>query len=74
MIWPDEVEYRFNDMFLGGALMFRPKGTTGLKMIDFSNAIITVTEFGAPMNCAKMIIHTDVGMIAGECIEGRIYE
>ena len=73
-IWPTELRYRYSQMFLGSALMYRPAGTEGLALLDMDEAVITVTEYGSPINCAVLTIHTSTGSIQGECVEGRVYE
>ena len=72
-IWPSELNYRYSDVFQGGALLYRPEGTNGMAMLDLSDAIVRVTEFGAPLQCAVMRIYTNTGQtIESNCIPGDV--
>ena len=69
-IWPEEQYYRYDDMFLGGALMIPRRDGTGWMILNLADAVITVTEFGPPLRCAMMQMHTEAGVIDGPCVEG----
>ena len=64
--------YDFTDMFENSVLLFRPKGTERLSLINMDKAVITVTEYGPPLNCTLLEIQTLDGTIPGPCITGTI--
>ncbi len=70
--WPAQQRYEYAGMFDDSLLMYRPAGTEGLAILDMDNAVITISEFGEPLNCAQLNIHTNEGTIPGPCIEGLI--
>lgn len=70
MIWPSELKYQYPSMFHGTALMYSQPGTEGWKLIDMNEAVVVVTEFGAPLNCAVINIVMPDGVIRGDCVQG----
>ena len=73
-LMPSELTYQYPGMFKHSAIMYRPAGTEGLALIDMDTAVIRVTEFGAPLNCAVISIYTTSGIIDGACVEGVLDE
>ena len=71
-VMPTELVYKFPAMFDDSAIIYRPEGSQGFSFIDMNKAVIVVTEFGAPMNCAVVNIVTAEGIIRGHCVEGEL--
>jgi len=67
-VWPTEARYTYEGMFNDSVLWYRPEGTESLGMINMDEAVITIVELGAPLNCAQLNIHTKDGTIPGPCI------
>jgi hypothetical protein len=72
--WPTEDPYYYSDMFGDSVLMYRPPGTEALKVLDMTDAVIVVTNFGAPLNCLSLSIQTKEGIMRGDCLEHVIIE
>jgi hypothetical protein len=63
---PEQV-YGYQKMFLDGALLYKPNGYAGFKLLDLSEATVVITESTA---CASITIHTPGGNIEGPCVAG----
>lgn len=61
--------YIYNDVFLGGALLYRPEGTERLDVIDLSKAKVFVIARPAPLNCMQLVITSEDGLIFGGCVK-----
>jgi hypothetical protein len=71
---PTELKYKYTKMFENSVLLYRPAGTNGMAMLNMDGAVVTISEFGPPMNCAVLNIHTADGMIPGACVAGVLNE
>ncbi len=67
--WPTEQRYDYTEMFGDSILMYRPQDTESLAVISMTGSVITITNFGAPLNCVALDIHTPDGTIPGPCIK-----
>lgn len=65
---PDAI-YLYPNMFLDGALLFRPKGTEDLRLINMQTAIISVVKLG---DCMQIFINTEDGWIEGPCVKPSV--
>jgi len=61
--------YNYEDIFLGGVLMYRPEGTEGLKIFDLSKSHVTVIQYPWPLDCATIVISSPDGQIKGPCVK-----
>lgn len=73
-IMPSELVYKFPAMFKDAAIIYRPEGSQGFSFMDMDKAVIVVTEFGDPLNCAAINIVTKEGIIRGNCVDGELDE
>lgn len=65
-----EELYVFDNVFMGGVMLYRPRGTQGMRVFDLSTATVLVVKFGEPYNCSKIIIKSKTdGTIFGPCVE-----
>lgn len=61
--------YQFENIFEGGALMYRPRGTQGLAVFDLNNSTVSVQVFE---KCAKITIFSPDGEIKTRCIPNAL--
>lgn len=70
---PGEYHYMYENMFMNSVLWYRNVDTS-MGMIDMGDAVVVVTEFGDPLNCMVVNIHTTAGIIRGACLPGEMTE
>ena len=64
--------YKFDNVFLGGLLMYRPENTQRLEVFDLSKAQVLLIKRGPPDNCMELIINGPDGLISGGCVPNTI--
>lgn len=68
---PQQGLYQFENIFAGGALLYRPKGTQGLKVFDLNNSVVAVQVFE---KCARITIFSSDGRINGPCVPNALLQ
>ena len=70
---PGEYHYQYKGMFTDTVMWYRDDEGV-MSMIDMNKSVVVVTDFGDPLNCMMLNIHTTSGIIPGVCLPGEKVE
>lgn len=68
-----EEVYEYHDIFEGGALLYRPRGTEGLAVFDLNESTVILMKY-KDYNCMKIVIVSKDGTIIGPCVKKKPLE